>query len=105
MTAPNTLTADAVESIKKVIQEQKKSPVDPMGLCDRCSKNAKSQFLLPGHETPLLFCAHHMRAHLGGLMAAGPVSFWVAAEDLWTVRGVEVPAQNHRRSGDGLTDA
>lgn len=105
MTEPTTLTADAVESIRKVIQDQKMSPVDPLGLCDRCRKNAKSQFLLPGHQTHLLFCAHHMRAYLPELMAANPVNFWVAAEDLWTVRGVDVPAQNHRRSGDGLTDA
>lgn len=105
MTKPTTLSPVQLHQINEAIKTAPESPLNALDLCDRCSKGAKAQFTLPHAENPLRFCGHHTRAYLGALMAAQPVSFWVAAEDLWTVNGVDVPAPDNRRAGDGLTDS
>ncbi|MGK3708562.1 DUF7455 domain-containing protein [Arthrobacter sp. IK3] len=97
------LSTESLETLRQSIAEAPASPLGPFDQCDRCSKAARASFTFT--DSVLLFCGHHMRTNLGSLLAASPAEFWVAAEDLWSVKGIDAPAQDHRRSGDGLTDS
>lgn len=46
-------------------------PLTRADRCDRCSAAARVRATLPAGE--LLFCGHHVRAHLAGLLDAGAV--------------------------------
>jgi hypothetical protein len=46
-------------------------PLTRADRCDRCSAAAQIRATLPFGE--LLFCGHHVRAHLDGLLEAGAV--------------------------------
>lgn len=98
------LTPEAVRLLTESLKSQPESGLAALDLCDRCRKGASAKFLLFGNETPLMLCGHHMRRHLPKLMALNLASFWISAEDLWTVEGI-APAQTHTLTGDGLTDS
>ena len=39
--------------------------------CDRCNAQAYLELAIPGGKATLLFCIHHYRENLPGLMRAG----------------------------------
>lgn len=80
--------------------------------CDSCSQHSQAEFnfsLLQEdgstHESEIMLCGHHTRAHIAAIMDKNPSSFWIEPSLLWKIRGVTVPERENNLSGDGLTDA
>ncbi|HEX9088874.1 MAG TPA: hypothetical protein VF867_15255 [Arthrobacter sp.] len=80
--------------------------------CDTCPQHAQAEFRFnlrqedgSTHESEIMLCGHHTRAHVAAIMDKNPSSFWIEPSLLWKIRGVIVPEREMNLSGDGLTDA
>lgn len=94
--------SDLAVTLNRNIDSQGPSKMTALDRCDSCGGRAASVFHF---EVGFLhLCGRHTRLNLQKLLASDPVSYWIAPEELWSVAGVKVPAQDHRASGDGLTD-
>ena len=96
------MISDLAAALNRNIESQGPSKLTALHRCDSCGGRAASVFYF---EVGFLYlCGRHTRINLEKLLACDLVSYWVAPEELWSVAGVNVPAQDHRASGDGLTD-
>lgn len=104
LTAPTIGSRTVADIINEALDAQDaKSPLDALDRCDRCGAAAHSVFTYEAAD--VMLCGHHMRFHLPALLAQNPVKFWIDPATLWKVKGVNVPARDDSRAGDGLTDA
>ncbi|QOD05680.1 hypothetical protein IDT60_21800 (plasmid) [Pseudarthrobacter sp. BIM B-2242] len=105
-------TLSLADRLNAVLQNQGERTLGLLDRCDSCSQHAQAEFtfLLPQNdgtvtESEIMLCGFHTRAHVAAIMERNPVGVWIEPSILWKIKGVEVPKQEHAKSGDGLTDA
>lgn len=101
-TEPTELSPLAERLNRALAAQDETSPLNRLDRCDRCPAAAQSQFFYQAGD--IMLCGHHARAHLSALIDQNPTSFWIEPSQLRSVRGVNVPAQDQTKAGDGLTD-
>lgn len=68
MTTPETINT-AKSTDKAAYIKTALSPLTTGDRCDQCGAQAYGQAFFAGIETPLMFCKHHLDAHLKALRA------------------------------------
>lgn len=96
------MTSSLAQTLNAALQTQGPGELTALTRCDRCGGRAQSVFTYPVGF--LRLCGRDTRIHLEALLASDHTGFWINPAELWNVTGVDVPAQDHRASGDGLTD-